>query len=250
MLNAIFFDLDNTLILFDETRFFKAYLEKITSAFSDLMPEALFQKYLLKASQALMTKDGSLSNAEYFMNIFSRDLKDRRTELWQRFEKFYESEFDQFQSIVSGVPGIHEVFTRLKDSDLKLVVATNPMWPMSAQTIRLKWAGLEKIPFDFISDIENMSYCKPRLEYYQEICRKIDVDPQHCVMVGNDPVNDMIAANLKMKTYLTSDAEEKGLASLTMSRELRNRVTMEIPEPDFCGPFSGVVDAVNKLTAG
>ena len=78
----------------------------------------------------------------------------------------------------------------------------------------------------------------------------IDVVPQHCLMVGNDPVNDMIAGNLNMKTYLATDAEEKGLASLTMSRDLRNRVTMEIPKPDFCGPFSGVVDVVNRLMAG
>jgi HAD superfamily hydrolase (TIGR01549 family) len=247
MLKAILFDLDNTLILFDETRFFKLYLIKISHAFSDIMPLELFQKRPQAASKALMIKDGTRSNVDYFMDIFSGDLKDRCGELWDRFVRFYQTEFEQFRPLVTSVPDIHEVFKQLKGEDLKLVIASNPMWPLDIQKKRLVWAGLEEVSFDFITGIENMAYCKPRVEYYQAICDHIDVDPQHCLMVGNDPVNDMIAAKLNMKTYLTTDAEEEGLASLAMSRELRKHMTVEIPTPDFRGPLSGVAGAVRNL---
>ena len=172
---------------------------------------------------------------------------DQRDALWDRFVKFYQTEFDQFQSLIMEVPGVRETFDYLNKIKVKLVIASNPMWPMEIQNKRLGWAGLEHVSFDFITGIENMAYCKPRLEYYQAICKEIQVDAASCLMVGNDPVNDMIAARIGIKTYLTTDAEANGLASLEMSLELRDAVKVDVPEPDFRGPVRSVVDAVGTL---
>jgi len=46
-----------------------------------------------------------------------------------------------------------------------------------------------------VTHIENMSFCKPRIEYYLEICWKIDEPPEACLMVGNDPINGATARN-------------------------------------------------------
>ena len=50
-----------------------------------------------------------------------------------------------------------------------------------------------------------------------------------------------------IKTYLTTDAEANGLASLEMSLELRDEVKVDIPESDFRGPIRGVAEAIRSL---
>jgi len=213
MTQAVLFDLDNTLILFDEKKFFTSYLPRISESFSDLMPVAQFQERLLLSSRILLKNDGSLNNADLFMKHFCKGLEPPREVLWQRFIEFYQEGFDFLEVLTTNIEGTREVVLALKEKNIKLVIASNPMWPESIQFKRLEWAGLKDVHFDLITHIENMSFCKPQLGYYQEICEKIAEKPQSCLMVGNDPVNDMVASQLGMKTYLTTDAGEKGFAS-------------------------------------
>ena len=247
MLKAILFDIDNTLILFDEAKYFRNYLSRICPTFADIMPVETFQTRLVSATQALLKNNGEMSNAEYYMNAFSGGFEDRREEFWKRFMKFYETEYDQFQGLVSVPEGVRKTFLRLQEKNLKLVIASNPMFPLKIQVKRLSWAGIGDLDFDLVTHIENMSYCKPRLEYYQEICRKINEPPEACLMVGNDPLNDMIVAKIGMKTYLTIDGFDVDESALALSRELRQNVPEEMVTPDFTGPLSGVPDAVDSI---
>ena len=247
MLKAVLFDLDNTLIRFDELTFFENYVPKISRVFSDIMPPDVLLERLLLSTKDLMRNNGKISNAEHFMNSFSRGYEQHREEMWGRFLRFYETEeFDQFQYLVTAMPGARDVFSRLQQAGVKLVIASNPIWPQMVQRKRLSWAGLGDFRFDLVTDIENMSYCKPRLEYYQQVCGMIKEKPESCLMVGNDPVNDLVVAKIAMKTYLIVDHE--GVSSaLELSRSIRDDSAMEIPEPDFKGTLSGVLEAVESL---
>jgi len=247
MLKAIFFDVDNTLIFFDELQFYKRYLSQVSQVFADMMPLELFQKKLLSATQALMDNDGEMSNAEYFMNHFSTGFEEKRDEIWKRFMRFYETEYDQLQALVSVPNGVRGVFLQLQQKKLKMVIASNPMWPLDVQRKRLSWAGIGDFDFDLVTHIENMSYCKPRLEYYEEICLKIGERPEVCLMVGNDPMNDMIGATIGMRTFLIVDGAHIDASSLEMSRKIRTDPRVEIPVPDFKGSLSEVPDAVDVL---
>jgi len=247
MLKAVLFDLDNTLILFDEKKFFQRYFPKIAQAFADIMPVDVFSKRIMSATQLLLKNNGEMSNAEFFMKDFSAGYEAHLDELWMRFMKFYEREYDQFQSLVSVPEGVREVFLKLLQKQMKLVIASNPMWPLNIQMKRLSWAGIGDLEFDLVTHIENMSFCKPRIEYYQEICHKINVKPEDCLMVGNDPVNDMIVANIGMKTFLTVDSVEIDDSSLALSRELLEEVPDDVPTPDFMGSLSDVPEVVDTL---
>lgn len=247
MLKAILFDLDNTLISFDEREFFEAYLPKISRVFLDIMSPEIFLEKLIVSIQALMKNNGEMSNAEYFMNTFTEGYEQYREDIWNRFMKFYETEFDQFQALVSVPPTGREVFVKLKRTGVKLVIASNPIWPLVVQIKRLSWAGIGDLHFDLVTHIENMSYCKPRIEYYQEICRIIAEKPEMCLMVGNDPVNDMIVARIGMKTFLITDGAEIDDSALELSRSIRNDNPIEIPTLDFKGTLSDVPDAVETL---
>jgi FMN phosphatase YigB (HAD superfamily) len=127
---------------------------------------------------------------------------------------------------------------------LTLVLASNPIFPLNVQIKRLAWADLDHLPFKLLTHIENMSFCKPRVEYYLEICKKIDLPPEACLMVGNDPVNDMIAARTGMKTYLTDDSKGSGRVNITDDEGLKRLRCKDIPEPDFKGPLSKLPGAI------
>ena len=66
-----------------------------------------------------------------------------------------------------------------------------------------------------------MHYCKPRLEYYEEICYKIKEKPENCLMVGDDPVNDMVVGKMGMKTFLTTDSRKTKNPLQVISEKLR-----------------------------
>ena len=53
---------------------------------------------------------------------------------------------------------------------------------------------------------DNSKFCKPSPEYYIEICKKIGIDPQNCLMIGNDERDDMKAASdAGMSCFLVTD---------------------------------------------
>ena len=240
MLRAILFDLDNTLILFDEARFYQEYFRRIETRFADLMSADIFRKRLISATHALLQNNGEMINAEYFMSAFTEQSANRRDKLWNRFLNFYETEYDEIKVNIRLPNNLHETFDKIVRTGLKLVLASNPIFPLNVQMKRLAWAGLDHYHFDLVTHIENMSFCKPRIEYYLEICRKINEAPQACLMVGNDPINDMIAARAGLKTYLTDDSKDSWRVTLDVSEDLLKDQTLDIPEPDFKGSLSDV----------
>jgi len=54
MLKAILFDLDNTLILFDEAIFYQGYFRRIEKLFADIMPADNFEELLITATRAIL----------------------------------------------------------------------------------------------------------------------------------------------------------------------------------------------------
>jgi len=166
--------------------------------------------------------------------------------MWDRFLEFYDEQFDDFRGLTTAIPEARDVALKMKEEGFKVVIASNPFWPLRVQMKRLAWAGIEDIPYDHITHIENTSFLKPRPEYYANISDEIDVNASECMMVGNDPVNDMIASTVGMKTYLTTDS--RGIdPSLSMSREIRDDISITIPDPDFTGPLRDVPQAVCSI---
>ena len=247
MLKAILFDLDNTLILFDENRFYRGYFLRIEKLFADIMPADQFVERLISATRSMAQNNGAITNAKYFIEAFSQGFEDRKIELWNRFLSFYETEYDKLDAHYTLPDNLHSTMETIARSGLKLVLASNPIFPLDIQLKRLAWAGLGHLPFDMVTHIENMSFCKPRTEYYLEICEKIDEPPESCLMVGNDPLNDMIAAHTGMKTYLTDDSKGCGRVKADNSGLLRKLKLTDFPVPDFKGPLSKLPETVSSL---
>lgn len=249
MLQAILLDLDNTLVLYDESRFYDGYFKRLAGCFADVVPPDAFTAKLVEATLVLLQNDGRTTNAACFMEAFTAEFPDRREELWERFLEFYATEYDQLDRTVDRPPDLERVFAWLASSPLKRVLASNPIFPLTAQLKRFAWAGLGTVAFDVVTHIENMSFCKPHVEYFLTISRMLDLPPEACLMVGNDPVQDMNAARAGMKTYLTTDLRTHRFAAAVDNPAAARVADGRVPGPDFEGPLAGVIAAVQQLSS-
>jgi FMN phosphatase YigB (HAD superfamily) len=93
----------------------------------------------------------------------------------------------------------------LKSKGIRIVLATNPLFPAIATHSRARWAGLHPEDFELITTYENSRHCKPNPDYYRDILETLKVRPEECVMVGNDVGEDMIAGELGMQVFLLTD---------------------------------------------
>ncbi len=95
---------------------------------------------------------------------------------------------------------MQELFQR----GLKVVIATNRFFPGS-HSATPAMGGIDDLPYALVTSYEEMHFCKPQLAYYEEICQRIGVGADECLMVGNDVDEDLPAGLLGMKTYLVED---------------------------------------------
>jgi FMN phosphatase YigB (HAD superfamily) len=249
MTKSILFDLDNTLILFDEAKFFKEYIKKVAPIMSDIAsPHALWQM-ILSATNSVLHNNGETTNQEAFKKIFKQNFGNQTEEIWQRFLEFYKNEFDQLKTIVNVNKGVSEIFSFLSKKNIKIVIASNPFWPCIAMEKRMGWAGVTKEQVELITHMENMHFCKPRLEYYQEICQKVNEKPENCLMVGDDPINDMVVRKIGMKTFLATDSIQHKNRLRAISKKIRFGFTSKRNriDPDYTGPLIKLREVLETL---
>lgn len=208
MFEAILFDLDGTLLNIDMELFLGQYFKKMQEMAgvwgyheAGRMVEQVFKS----TGVMIANRDPGLSNEEIFMKDFLSNWKYPEDEMRGFFDTFYASAFPGLRRYCEPFPGIPEMMQRVAARGLKLVIATNAVFPLTALQQRLDWAGLGDYDFDLITSYEVMHFCKPHTEYYQEITEQIGVNPHNCLMVGNDVGEDLPASKIGMKTFLVED---------------------------------------------
>lgn len=205
-MKVILFDLDGTLLCFDKKTFTKNYFTCLTNFLKPYgyEPEKLLNT-VLNGTIQMKNNNGIKTNEEVFWRIFEdaygkEALKDRKI-----FDEFYAKYFDEINNKDRKKQEIVKVIFQLKKMGYKLVVASNPLFPIEAQRKRVEWAGLNADDFDFITSYESMHYSKPNIKFYSELLQKLKVDSKDCLMVGNDVTEDMVASKLGMKVFLLTE---------------------------------------------
>ncbi|NLM52296.1 MAG: HAD family hydrolase [Firmicutes bacterium] len=232
MIKAILFDLDGTLLDIDMDKFIKNYFQRLCDHLQGFVDPQTFAQNLWASTGAMVENNNpKLTNQEAFLQHFYTWMEHPHEQVWPLIDQFYEQIFPTLQEDSSPFPEILELFAYLNKLDLKLVLATNPIFPRSAILHRLKWSQLHPDDFALITTYENMHYTKPNPKYYLEIAAMINVLPQNCLMVGNDYELDIKpAAKIGMKTFY---------------------VDANCTNPDFtkaCGNVSHILPYIRMLT--
>jgi len=208
MIRYLLFDLDGTLLPVETDFFFYHYLSALRPNFSHLIPPEEFDRHLLGSTMKMVgDTDPSLTNEEVFWRDFTARTGRPRAELEPVFRWFYETQFPALKRhIEAELPGpARGVLKKALAAGFSLVIATNAIFPATAIRERLAWINCQDLPFAYITTFENMHFCKPNPGYYQEILSILQISPGDCLMIGNDPEEDLTAAFLGMKTCLITD---------------------------------------------
>ena len=206
MITTILFDLDGTLLPMDQDIFVKSYIGRMARKLAPhgYDPE-LLTAGLWKGTGAMVKNVGTQTNEEVFWSVFNAVLGKDCREDEPLFMDYYRNEFQLVAQDCGFNLRASRAIAEIKEKGCHVVLATNPLFPAIATLSRVRWAGLNPEDFDLITTYENSRHCKPNPDYYRDILATLNLNPENCVMVGNDVQEDMVAETLGMKVFLLTD---------------------------------------------
>lgn len=206
MVKTILFDLDGTLLPMDEEKFLHLYFKHLkTRLENNGHPSALIMAAVQTGFKAMVLNDGNRTNEDCFWETFEKVTRLGKSVLEASFIQYYENEFDFVRPSTQVNPKSAEIIRICKDKGYQLVLATNPIFPSVATKKRVRWAELNVSDFDLITTYENSHYCKPGVNYFEEILKNLGRKPDECLMIGNDAQEDMISEQIGITGFLLTD---------------------------------------------
>ncbi|MFZ5647450.1 MAG: HAD family hydrolase [Bacillota bacterium] len=229
------FDLDGTLLEMDTGAFTAEYLKEVARAVAPVINPVQFVAALMASTGVMIgNRDPRLTNEEVFWADFRTRIGNSLEAVMPLIEDFYANKFRSLSRVTrSPGPYAREAVKVALDRGFRIVLATQPVFPISAVRDRMAWAGVEDLPWEFVTSYEEMHFCKPRPEYYLEIAGRLGLPASECVMVGNDVEEDMPASAAGMKTCLVTDF-------------LVNTNKIDF-KPDWSGPISELAGWLAKI---
>jgi FMN phosphatase YigB (HAD superfamily) len=236
MFKAILFDLDGTLLNIDMEVFLQYYFAEMMQAAREYgfqNVKKMVEQVYLSTGLMIANNCADVLNEEAFMRDFLFKWNYPEPEVRTFFNDFYQQRFPRLKVHCHPFPGIPDMMQNLIKRGFKVVIATNPVFPREAILQRLNWAGIGDLSYALITSYEEMHYCKPHREYYEEISDRIGVATTDCLMVGNDVDEDLPAGQTGMKTFLVEDMLlDKGQSSL---------------RPDWRGKIGDMISFIGRI---
>ncbi|GAA4711008.1 HAD family hydrolase [Brevibacillus fulvus] len=209
---TILFDLDGTLLEMRTDPFIKAYLQELGRYVGDRFDAKQLVQVILEATKAMILNDDpDKTNERVFMEHFLQKTGVSKEQVWPLFDTFYREVFPTLSHLTYPSPWGKKIVEAAKQQGFRVAVATNPVFPRDAIHSRLAWIELAPEDFELVTVYEESHFTKPNPKYFLEICQKLQVQPDACIMVGNHMQEDMVAGQTGMKTFLvTNYLEDRG----------------------------------------
>jgi FMN phosphatase YigB (HAD superfamily) len=248
MLKAVLFDLDDTLLANDMDVLLPHHLRMLGEYFAPFVEPSRFKTALLSGTRRMMeSQDRSTTNHQEFWPIFENLSGMARSEAEPYLDRFYREKYPSLAGLTRPVPFARPLIESCLQRGLKVVIATNPLFPKRAIEERLRWAGLpaEELPYALVTCYESMHATKPALSYYEEILAKVGATPEATLMVGNDADADIAPAQrLGLQTIHVTNASAAPYEGAERRLSANPEAALHLPAP------SGSLRAVWQQLSG
>ena len=207
MTKAILFDLDDTLLDNKMETFLPKYLEALTARVAHLIPPHRFVEQLMSSTKAMTRNtDPTRTNRQVFIEDFFPKVGRPLEVLMPIFDDFYAHDFGQLRICTQTKPEARVIVGEVFAQGYTVVIATSPVFPLTAIEQRLEWAEVRDFDYALITSYENMHASKPHPAYYREILDKIGCRAEECLMVGNSFEDDIAPAmELGIRSFWVTD---------------------------------------------
>lgn len=241
MIRSVLFDLDGTLLPLNQELFVQEYLKQLGARVASVADPKKFIRQLLASTAAMIdSRDEAKTNQQVFFEDFLPNIGVAPEELLPVLDNFYETGFVLVKPTTKASRDARRAVVAVAALGLDMVIATNPIFPLSAIRQRLDWAGVGDIDFTLVTCYEECHFCKPQPEYYLEIAERIGRTPAECLMVGNDVIEDLAAAKVGMKTYLVTDC-------LLNAQAMAARADYQGTLAELAATITGIIRAENGI---
>ncbi|MDM1340283.1 MULTISPECIES: HAD family hydrolase [Acinetobacter] len=191
-IQAVLFDLDNTLTHRDLTaQAYSCYLaEYYASAFAQVEPEKIIE--IVRRidnggypKKELLTHGSIGASAAYALlqelSWLNPPSIDELAQFW----------FSQFGRCAVEMPDVKQVLEQLKSQGYQLAIVSNGGHDTRLNTIR--GLGIADY-FEEIISSGLVGFNKPQPEIFQITAQRLGVLPEHCLYIGDHPINDIQGA--------------------------------------------------------
>ena len=200
---AIMFDLDGTLLPINQDEFVKEYFKLLAKDTSSYLSFENLYSSTFSGLEAMVKNDGTTLNKDIFWNVFEKKSGISSKVFEPICDNFYRSGFKKAKTLIHENPLAKKAIDIAYQKADKVILATNPVFPLIAQETRLNFIDLKASDFDYVTCYENEGFSKPNPKYYLDICEKFNCNPEECLMIGNDEYEDMYASSMVgFDTYL------------------------------------------------
>ena len=209
MIKAVLFDLDDTLLNIDLASFVARYLSGQARVLSEISGLPFFRTFGAITSGYLAVnsqkRTDDMTNAELFGSIVFRKtgipISDPAiSDALTCYERCILPTYQNGLVRAYPRPGIQESLESAHALGLTVALATNPLFTLAADEVRMEWAGVKPEDFAAISTMENSRRTKPSARYSEEFCCGLGLAPQECLMVGNDVTRDFPRPDIGLPT--------------------------------------------------
>jgi len=240
-ITTLLFDIDNTLLLFDDHEFLRNYVTSIHSYFEKEQPslDTFMNIFLTSTNKMTNTYQSNLDNLSKFAVDFESRIGISQSDIIDRFKTFYQSDFIEVCQIMTIHPNANELLN-LASHHFHLVAATNPLFPLMANETRFSQTGLDAFPWVEITSAEDYHYAKPHIEFYEELLDRINKNPSECMIIGDDPINDMVAGKLGIKTFLVK-TDGRAFADIIITDPKYENIDVPV---DYIGTLEDIIRSI------
>jgi FMN phosphatase YigB (HAD superfamily) len=210
-LKTVLFDLDGTLVAMRPRRIELMFALRAFWRFRGVVRPWRLGSLMREAIIAMRSHRSERTNFRVFIETLAARTGRPFEDLESRVRTLTDRDFGRLAASFYPIPGARETVVKAHELGFRIVLATDPVFPLSAVKLRMGWGSVLDLPWDHVTTSETMTRCKPDPDYYLEVVRRVGCRPEECLMIGNDARMDLPAREAGLLTYLVDHPWSEGV---------------------------------------